>query len=129
MGKSPVLIMLFAIVGLWAASFVISWIATWIVKRLAVRVGFVDKPGGRKIHANPKPLGGGIAIFIAIAVPMLGALAYIHFADPPADTGGIPWRAYWSGLRQQTPIALAILGATLGLHILGLFDDRRALGA
>ena len=32
--------------------------------RLAPRVGLVDKPGHRKIHAAPKPLGGGAGIFL-----------------------------------------------------------------
>ena len=55
--------MILSILGLGAISFVISWLGTWAMIRIAPRIGFVDKPGGRKIHANPKPLGGGIAIF------------------------------------------------------------------
>ena len=38
------------------------------MKRIAPRLGFVDKPGGRKIHSNPKPLGGGVATGVATDV-------------------------------------------------------------
>ena len=38
-------------------SFAISWLITYWMKGFAVRIGFVDRPGGRKIHDNPKPLG------------------------------------------------------------------------
>jgi len=41
-------------------------------------MGFVDKPGGRKIHVNPKLLGGGVAIFWSLALPILAGLAYVH---------------------------------------------------
>src|SRR4051794_27637255 len=47
--------MILPILGLGVASFVISWLPTAIMIRLAPRLGLVDKPGGRKIHAAPKP--------------------------------------------------------------------------
>ena len=58
--------MILPILGLCLASFVISWILTFAMIRIAPRIGFVDKPGHRKIHHNPKPLGGGVAIVWAI---------------------------------------------------------------
>ena len=71
-----------SILALAAVSFCISWIATLLMKRVAPLVGFVDKPGGRKIHANPKPLGGGVAIFLGFALPVLVGLAVVHFTEP-----------------------------------------------
>jgi UDP-GlcNAc:undecaprenyl-phosphate GlcNAc-1-phosphate transferase len=121
--------MLRAILGLLAASFIVSWVSTWFIIPLAAKVGFVDRPGGRKIHANPKPLGGGIAIFLGFAVPLGMGLIYLHVSSPPADTAQMPWAAYWAGARQQTPLAIGILAAAAALHVMGLFDDRRALGA
>jgi UDP-GlcNAc:undecaprenyl-phosphate/decaprenyl-phosphate GlcNAc-1-phosphate transferase len=121
--------MFLAILGLLGVSFIISWVATWLMIRVSPRIGFVDRPGGRKIHANPKPLGGGAAIFWAVALPMLAALAFVHWTAPPPDTASVPWRALWSGAREQTPLALAILAAAAALHILGLVDDVRPLGA
>src|SRR5436305_3204222 len=125
-----------------AVSFVISWLLTFAMKRNAPRIGFVDKPGGRKIHANPKPLGGGVAIFWAFALPMIAVLIAAQGAtftgtietvwralgtsksiNAPSD-----WQPYAGGVREKTTVTLAILGATLLLHLLGLLDDRKPLG-
>ena len=56
-------------------SFLLSLGLTAVVRKVAVRVGFVDRPGHRKIHSNPKPLGGGVAIFAGVVVPLLGIVA------------------------------------------------------
>ena len=105
------------------ASFLFSWIGTWLMKILAPRLGFVDKPGGRKIHANPKPLGGGVAIFLGVALPLLAVLLAAHLDWFPA------WAAiYRNGVVYQTPAALVLLGTLRVMHIMGLIDDRKALG-
>ena len=36
--------------------------------------------------------------------------------------------AYIGGVKEKTPLALAILAAALLLHVMGIFDDRKALG-
>ncbi len=123
------------------SAFFISWVATWAMKRIAPRLGFVDKPGGRKVHANPKPLGGGVAIVAGFAIPILLAVVLIaNISIGPqvllsariAEAGGYAddarMSAYWSGAHQQTPLALTFVAATLGLHLLGLRDDRKAMG-
>lgn len=57
-------------------AFVASILLTPIVKRLAYRIGAVDKPNYRKVHNHVMPRLGGLAIFIAflmgivIAQPM-----------------------------------------------------------
>jgi UDP-GlcNAc:undecaprenyl-phosphate GlcNAc-1-phosphate transferase len=118
-------------------SFAISWLLTRTMRWLSVRIGFVDKPGGRKIHENPKPLGGGVGIFWGLALPIiLGAVCVKAFAPPdfaesarwlgPGIAAQMP--AYWSGARQKIPLALGILAAAAGMHVLGLWDDRKALG-
>lgn len=127
-------------------SFMISFILTAAIKRLAPRLNFVDKPGHRKIHHLAKPLGGGMAIFLAFAIPILVALIWVHLhPTPDILTGSIalvhnfvtgspyidnpePMNAYWSGLRQQTPLAVAFLASCFALHVIGLVDDRKALG-
>src|SRR5205807_7678563 len=105
--------MIFAVLSLCGISFALSWILTFAMKRVAPRLGFVDKPGGRKIHANPKPLGGGAAIFWAFALPLLGVLIAARFAQPTDTT----WAAYVGGVRDKTPLALGILAAALLLHV------------
>jgi UDP-GlcNAc:undecaprenyl-phosphate GlcNAc-1-phosphate transferase len=100
------------------------------MKRVAPRIGFVDRPGGRKIHGQPKPLGGGVAIFWAFMLPMLTGLAFVHFGHPPASLQGrVPHlNDYWSGMRQRTPLALGMLLAAAVMHLMGLLDDRKAMG-
>lgn len=39
-----------------------------IVLSVALRYGFVDRPTRRKIHAEPVPLSGGVAIFVGVIV-------------------------------------------------------------
>jgi UDP-GlcNAc:undecaprenyl-phosphate GlcNAc-1-phosphate transferase len=120
--------MILSILCLGGASFVISWIVTWVMIRVAPRLGFVDRPGGRKIHANAKPLGGGVAIFVAFALPMLGGLIFVELSSPQSLHELVPNPAYLRGIQQNTAMALAFLGGCVLLHIVGLIDDRKALG-
>ena len=119
-----------AVLGLAVVSFAIAWLATFEMKRLSPRIGFVDRPGGRKIHANPRPLGGGVAIFWGFALPMVAGLVFVNLGHPPhALQQRIPHLDdYWSGMRERTPMALGMLLAALVMHVMGLIDDRKALG-
>jgi len=121
---------IFPILLLLAASFVLSFALTFAMIKLAPRIGFVDSPGHRKIHRNPKPLGGGVAIVWAVAIPLLVAILW-NAAGPILDRfapDGALMLALARGAKQQIPLALGLLAATLILHILGLIDDKRALG-
>lgn len=123
--------MLLALSLLGLGSFIIALIATWSMIRIAPKFGLVDKPGGRKIHDNPKPLGGGVAIFVAFALPMLLCLAVVNFADESITTRFISHPdaiAFISGAQYQTKLSLGVLGAMLIMHAMGLQDDRKALG-
>ena len=118
--------MTWAILCILPVSFAITWAGTWAVRWAAPRVGFVDRPGGRKVHADAKPLGGGVAIFAGVVVPLLGALAALHL---PAVTGRLALDpAYVGGVAKETPMALGLVATLLVMHGLGLADDRRALG-
>ena len=121
--------MILPIVSLCGVSFVISWVGTFLMSRVAVRVGFVDKPGHRKIHSRPIALGGGVAIVAAFVIPMLAALIY---AWTPPQIGHIesvaPEHAIAGGIRLQTPMAVTFVIGCLVLHLMGLWDDVRAMG-
>src|ERR1700678_635198 len=41
------------------------------IRHLALRYGMVDKPGPRKVHLNPIPLLGGIAIYLGFVLAVL----------------------------------------------------------
>ena len=148
--------MLYAVLGLGVASFVLSLILTRVMIWLSPKIGFVDQPGHRKIHANPKPLGGGVAMFWGFAITFIAALVIARYLNTPLraqlasrqidilDAAYLPQgdfrlktitvpdhkraQAYIDGVKQQTPVALGLLGAMLAMHILGLVDDKRALG-
>lgn len=79
---------------------------TPLARLLAIRVGVIDQPAARKVHASPMPLLGGLAIYGAVC----GALAlfgnYFYVAQ----------------------VASILLGATW-MSFFGLWDDRVGLGA
>jgi UDP-GlcNAc:undecaprenyl-phosphate/decaprenyl-phosphate GlcNAc-1-phosphate transferase len=107
-----------------AGSFVLSVVLTYLMIRIAPRLGLIDRPGGRKNHAAAVPLGGGVAIFWAFALPVMLAFLLVPALDVPIEQ----WDAYRGGFARQVPLLATFLVATLLLHVLGLFDDRRPLG-
>jgi UDP-GlcNAc:undecaprenyl-phosphate GlcNAc-1-phosphate transferase len=52
-------------------AFVTASLLIWILEPVAGRIGLVDHPGGRKAHAHPTPLIGGIGMFVALAFAVL----------------------------------------------------------
>ena len=116
--------MTFAILMLGAASFAIAWLGTLAMRSVAPKFNFVDKPGHRKIHHKPIALGGGVAIFVGFALPLLIVLLVCNFLDVFPDH----YEAYVGGVKLHTPMALGLVGAMLAMHLLGLRDDRRAMG-
>ena len=44
------------------------------VRQLALRVGMVDQPGPRKVHVEPMPLLGGLAIYLGVLIALLVSL-------------------------------------------------------
>ena len=71
------------------------------VRALALRVGMVDLPGPRKVHLQPIPLLGGLAIYGGV---LLGAFSLFQ-GEARAQIGGI------------------LAGATL-IAAVGILDDR-----
>ena len=83
------------------------------VKQWAIRLGAMDQPGGRRVHASPTPRLGGIAITASLLVVILGTLflapARLHFVD-----------------QQIIGIDQNLFGVLLGILILvatGIWDD------
>ncbi len=94
----------YALVLIAALAFALT--ATPLFRRLAVRINFVDQPNARKLHNQPIPLMGGLAIYggIAIALFVFGEAFYV---------------------RELAGIAI---GATLCAAV-GLWDDRNGMRA
>jgi UDP-GlcNAc:undecaprenyl-phosphate GlcNAc-1-phosphate transferase len=75
-----------------------------VTDRLARRIGAIDLPNERSLHAEPTPRLGGLAIFVAVAV---SALIWL------------PWGAE----------TRAILGGAVVITLVGVLDDVYELGA
>lgn len=123
--------MIAPILALGATGLFLSWLFTALMIRIAPSIGLVDHPGHRKIHSRPMPLGGGVAIFWAMALPILLGLAAVHLADPGFVGRFIrhpELAAFMDGAKLQTRLSLGLMGAMFALHVLGLCDDRKSLG-
>jgi UDP-GlcNAc:undecaprenyl-phosphate GlcNAc-1-phosphate transferase len=119
-----------AAIALVAGSFLVSLILTGVVKHLALQRGFVSKPVEGRFASRTVPLGGGVAIFITLAVFMLTAAAAISLLFVPgrfaalAESADINPADFVGKLNQLVIVLLAVLV----LFVLGLWDDRRHLG-
>ncbi len=117
-------------VGLLISSFLLSLGGTWLARRFAGHLGMIDHPGERKVHQSAKPRNGGMAIFWAIAIPVLAGVA---LAGPLGHKPYGKWlpqsvKIHLAGLIAHRGLALLLIFCTLAIHLLGLMDDRRALG-
>jgi UDP-GlcNAc:undecaprenyl-phosphate GlcNAc-1-phosphate transferase len=51
-----------------AFAFTVVLLLVPLVRSLAIHIGFVDQPNRRKIHTEPIPLSGGVAIFAGVVL-------------------------------------------------------------
>lgn len=116
-----------------AASFGLSFVLTialvFFVRRIALRAGFVDRPGGRKKHTAATPLGGGIAIFLAVFGLLLAVAAVSAIAQASPGLLPVPDDLAEDATRaaRQLPLLVAVLAGGLAVFGLGLYDDLRPL--
>jgi UDP-GlcNAc:undecaprenyl-phosphate GlcNAc-1-phosphate transferase len=89
---------------------------TPIARWFAIRTGALDVPNERKIHEQPVPTSGGIAI---IAGLLLSAWLGGVFSAPSTGLG--------AGLKPGTLAAL--FGGALFIALVGLVDDRKEIPA
>ena len=103
----------------------VSWMAGWGVRRWAPRLGLVDRPGHRKIHSQPVPTAGGLAIWLGLVAPFAAGQLILWTARP----GSLPAfiAPHLSGLGEQSGRLWLMLAGGTVLLVLGLWDDRRGL--
>lgn len=104
-----------------------GWLATWLSLPLwrawCRRTGLVDDPGHRKIHSEPVPLAGGLAVFTGMVGPLvLGALA-VQWGWLDLPTSG----AFGHGYARRAPQLLVVLAGALAMVVLGWLDDKHEL--
>src|SRR5262249_19750142 len=112
-------------------------------RRWCLRRGHMDEPGHRKIHEQPIPLAGGLAVATGLLVPTLvacvllgwqgssegytllsqGAHTQIH-TTPLEPTAGFLLR---HGLNRRALELAGIMVGALGMLAVGWLDDQREL--
>lgn len=106
------------------ASAILTLILTPVVRTSAPALGLIDLPGERKVHVQPTPRGGGIAIFLGVLVPTIVLLFACFFCAsgrfPVID--GILMEL--KGASHRTFQLAAIGAGAVVLFLTGLADDR-----
>jgi UDP-GlcNAc:undecaprenyl-phosphate GlcNAc-1-phosphate transferase len=95
------------------ATVLTTLVLTPVVRRLAVRVGAVVKPDERRVHEQPTPTLGGVAMFAGLLVGMVVAWRLDAFGE------------VFSGSTEPIGVVIA---ATLIIAV-GVIDDLREVSA
>lgn len=91
----------------------VAWLVGSQARVIGETLGLMDYPderGGRKLHAQPTPLVGGLALLLAVAASVFAL-----------NLGGLT--------KGQSPTLNWLLGSVVGLFIVGAMDDRFGLSA
>lgn len=92
-----------------------AWVFTpWSI-RLARRWGAVDQPSARKVHREPTPRMGGLAVFLGFCLPWAG----LYLLDNPVS-------ATFQDFERR--FAALVFGAAAML-LLGIYDDIKGANA
>ena len=97
--------------GILVLGMLLCMILTPVCRRAALRFGVLDHPGTRKVHKEPKPLLGGLAIFLSFDI-VLFVLWLFGYIEP--------------GHSLQV---LSIAAGGLVIMTVGLIDDIRPIKA
>ncbi|MCA9033867.1 MAG: undecaprenyl/decaprenyl-phosphate alpha-N-acetylglucosaminyl 1-phosphate transferase [Planctomycetaceae bacterium] len=116
--------MLEVLVAAFLVPMAISAIVVPFIRGLAPTLGLIDQPGHRKVHVQPTPRSGGIAVWLGIVLTIL--------------IGVLGWKLQWPGFaarletltdsmtgnpeRMRQLMAVAVGGCLL--FFVGLADDR-----
>ena len=109
---------------------VIAGVSLYPIRAGAGRLGLLDRPGGRKTHAAPVPLGGGIGIWIGTTLTFLvGTLFVVMIRQSPELADHLPpqFAEHLDGVWSRAIDLWKLLGAGTVLVALGLWDDRKGL--
>jgi UDP-GlcNAc:undecaprenyl-phosphate/decaprenyl-phosphate GlcNAc-1-phosphate transferase len=107
-------------------SCLVAWAVAYYLRRAAPRWGLVDQPGERKIHASPIPLGGGLAIWCGIVIPLAIAQLVAWLVNSGSISAELVpeiLRPHLAGFEEQSFRLLGLLIAATLVMILGLADD------
>lgn len=111
-------------------SMIVSWLAVGWVRRAAERLGLMDKPGHRKVHTVPIPLGGGLGIWAGVVATFAaGTLAVFLLTQSETLASYLPQSItqHLSGMTSKIMEIWVIIGCGTVLVFLGLADDRKGI--
>jgi UDP-GlcNAc:undecaprenyl-phosphate GlcNAc-1-phosphate transferase len=91
----------------------VTFLATPLVRRLSLRLGWIDRPSDRKVHPKPTPTVGGAAIFVGVLAG-LGVSRVLPFFDGVYET--------------SSELDATVIAATM-IFVIGLVDDTRGVSA
>ena len=103
---------------LFVAAIVTSLVATPLARRLAIRLGAVDRPNPRRINKTPVPRMGGIAIFAGIAAAF--AIQYL-------GTMYLGWPVVLVPSPRMQVNYWMLVAAFVVIFATGLLDDKYSL--
>jgi len=108
-----------------AGTLVLSAALVPLSRALAHRLGALDRPGPRKVHLDPTPRTGGVAVFLSFAVVVVaGYLVAPSVSHPTAFTRplGTSLGLLQEAFRVQGKLWALAIGSTIAFAV-GLADD------
>ena len=94
--------MIWLVLGTIVPSMLICCGGTWLVRLYGPRLGLVDQPGNRKIHARAMPTGGGLAIWLGVVVPFaVGQILLWLIGDVPGSGHDVALPALLPGIAAE----------------------------
>lgn len=124
------------VLGLIPIAIIVSLVGTFVARAIGRRLNMMDGAGVTgQIKAAPRlvPNIGGIGIFLGFALPLVVLLlSYAGYTATlnPHEVGLAPHvREHLAGFQNKAGDAWIMLFGVLTLHVVGLIDDRRPLGA
>ncbi len=107
-----------------SSAFLLSYVLTPIVRRLAINLNILDTPSlDRKIHKKPVPLLGGLAIFISFVITLVFLYLIISYH---LFIGGPHFFVFGSSNLFWIKLGLYLLCSLLIL-VIGILDDLRSI--
>ena len=88
---------------------ILSLVLTPLVRTMTIRLGMMDRPGGRRINKRPVPRGGGVAVIASFAIVLAAYALCAKVPVTPVIGKSVLWR---------------LIVLTLGIGGLGFADDK-----
>jgi UDP-GlcNAc:undecaprenyl-phosphate GlcNAc-1-phosphate transferase len=119
-----------------ASAFAVTFPACFAWKKWCLEKRLVDDPGKRKIHSEPIPLAGGLAIITGLLVPIVFASLILLLYHRPVEispgaeaplAGANAAGLLQHGFSRRAFQLIGIFIGAIGMVLVGLWDDVREL--